>query len=317
MDNVSIIMPAYNAETLICHSIESVLNQTFRSWELIVVDDGSTDNTERIVNDYSSRDNRIKYFYISNQKQAIARNFGIQKAKYDYLAFLDSDDVWHPKKLESFAKIAKKLPQVDLFFSNMNVVKQHDFLDKNNSNSDIGDISFTVVNDGIKLGSMIYSNYISLSTVILKRTQYTIFYNDFVPAEDFELWLRLLKVRNISICYIKDVLTNYLDNPVSSTYKDRLVVNKILMAINNHITNFEINKLGLNNRIIEFQRIWLKKQLLTRFSKEFWDYYSSIGMSKNQFLLLLMKFTIIISEKSGIGYYGKKRILNFYGLNFK
>lgn len=97
---VSIVMPAFNEEILIVESIGSVINQTYQDWELIIVDDCSTDDTANVINEFSSKDKRIKYFKMDkNSGAALSRNLGVREAKGTYLAFLDSDDVWRPDKL--------------------------------------------------------------------------------------------------------------------------------------------------------------------------------------------------------------------------
>ena len=98
---VSIIMPTYNSHQWISYSIQSVLEQYYEQWELLIVDDGSTDNTKNIVKDFLN-DKRIKYHYQENYGPASARNYGISKALGKYLAFLDSDDLWKPNKLRNF-----------------------------------------------------------------------------------------------------------------------------------------------------------------------------------------------------------------------
>lgn len=96
---VSIIMPAYNAATFIQETIQSVINQTYQNWELLIVDDASTDNTIDKIR--SLEDHRIKLIPLAkNSGAAIARNTAIAQAKGEYLAFLDSDDLWVPDKLE-------------------------------------------------------------------------------------------------------------------------------------------------------------------------------------------------------------------------
>lgn len=97
---ISIVMPSYNTEKYISESINSVLAQTYTNWELIIVDDCSTDNTDEIIKPYLS-DERIKY--LKNEKNsgaAISRNYALREAKGKYVAFLDSDDTWEPEKLE-------------------------------------------------------------------------------------------------------------------------------------------------------------------------------------------------------------------------
>ncbi len=98
----TVIIPTYNRAHLIKRPIESVIAQTFPSWELIIVDDGSTDNSEQAVKSFS--DNRIRYIFQKNQERSAARNTGIQNAQGQYICFLDSDDYYLPNHLESFRK---------------------------------------------------------------------------------------------------------------------------------------------------------------------------------------------------------------------
>lgn len=105
-DLVSIIMPSYNTGKYIGKSIESVLNQTYQNWELIIVDDCSTDNTDKIVT--AINDTRIKYIKNTcNSGAAISRNRALREAKGRWIAFLDSDDLWMPKKLEKQIRFMK------------------------------------------------------------------------------------------------------------------------------------------------------------------------------------------------------------------
>jgi len=105
---VSVIMPTYNCGKYIEESIQSVINQTYKNWELIIVDDCSKDNTEKIVSSYSRKDNRIKYIkFNENYGAAIARNTAIKQANGKYIAFLDSDDIWKNNKLEKQIKFMK------------------------------------------------------------------------------------------------------------------------------------------------------------------------------------------------------------------
>ena len=98
---VSVIMPTYNCGKFIEETIKSVANQTYKNWELIIVDDCSKDNTEEIVNRYVERDSRIKYHRLeTNQGAAVARTKAMKMARGSYMAFLDSDDLWKNDKLE-------------------------------------------------------------------------------------------------------------------------------------------------------------------------------------------------------------------------
>lgn len=98
---VSIITPLYNGERFVAKTIESVLAQTYRDWEMIVVNDGSKDNGPAIVEEYCRKDSRIQLFSQPNGGSASARNNGIRRATGRYIALLDADDVWMPFFLES------------------------------------------------------------------------------------------------------------------------------------------------------------------------------------------------------------------------
>lgn len=112
----SIVMPAYNAGNFIEEAIQSVVSQTYKNWELIVVDDGSTDNTSIIIKNFQQIDSRIIYLFQENNKQAAARNYGIKQSKGDWIAFLDADDIWLPQKLEIQIKYIKKI-KADVFYT--------------------------------------------------------------------------------------------------------------------------------------------------------------------------------------------------------
>jgi glycosyltransferase involved in cell wall biosynthesis len=97
---VSVIIPAYNAAAFIRHTLVSVLSQTYRNIEVIVVDDGSQDQTSRIVNSIAARDDRVTLLRQPNKGVAAARNLGIEKSKGEYISPIDADDIWYPQKIE-------------------------------------------------------------------------------------------------------------------------------------------------------------------------------------------------------------------------
>jgi glycosyltransferase involved in cell wall biosynthesis len=109
MPRVSVIIPVRNRETLIQRAIHSVLNQTYRDFEIIVVDDGSTDNTASVAALLAEQDKRVRLLrHVSNRGAQAARNTGIRNAKGEWIAFLDSDDQWYPESLEVRLQLAVK-----------------------------------------------------------------------------------------------------------------------------------------------------------------------------------------------------------------
>lgn len=117
---VSIIIPAYNAQEYIGETIESVLAQSYKNWELLIIDDGSIDNTKIIIEYYLS-DSRIHYFFQSNIGVSVARNKGISHANGDFIAFLDSDDTWNTNNLDLKIQCLKYF-NVDFVFSDANII---------------------------------------------------------------------------------------------------------------------------------------------------------------------------------------------------
>lgn len=105
MSKISIIVPVYNTEGYLCKCIDSILNQTYKFFELILVDDGSTDNSLNICKEYEEKDKRIKVFHKENGGQGSARNLGIDKAEGEYIGFVDSDDFIHPRYYEILKKL--------------------------------------------------------------------------------------------------------------------------------------------------------------------------------------------------------------------
>jgi teichuronic acid biosynthesis glycosyltransferase TuaG len=107
-DLVSILTPTYNTEKFIKATIESAQNQTYKNWEMILVDDASTDNTVAIIEEFVKRDSRIKLFKLpENRGNGFARNAALEKATGKYIAYLDADDLWFPEKLEKQIQFLK------------------------------------------------------------------------------------------------------------------------------------------------------------------------------------------------------------------
>ena len=114
--NISVVIPLYNKENRIFHTVNSVLNQTFKDFELIIVDDGSTDKSIEIVQ--IIHDSRIRLIQKENGGPSSARNCGVREAKYDWIIFLDADDEMVHDSLDHFVKLVLANPKVNIFVSN-------------------------------------------------------------------------------------------------------------------------------------------------------------------------------------------------------
>lgn len=189
---VSVIVPAYNAEDYIGETIQSVLEQSYGKWELLLVDDGSTDRTKEIIQKYLN-DPRIKYFYKKNGGQGSARNLGIQKAKGIFLAFLDADDLWDVDKLKTQIKFLSQENDVVLVFSKLRRI------DKNGKyqNTDIG--SGTGVYRGFRALFLLAAGTITIPNSSVMATRESIVMagcfsekDKIRNIEDYDLWFRML-----------------------------------------------------------------------------------------------------------------------------
>lgn len=181
---VSIITPCYNAAYYIAETIESVLSQTYQVWEMIIVDDGSTDNSAEIIQSYCKKDKRIKYLRTDapSGSPSLPRNVGINKAKGKYIAFLDADDVWMPEKLELEIDFAEK-NQYNLVYS---FYEKMDWAGVRNDR---------VVKTKLKstYRSLLQSNSIPCLTSFVSREAIGDTRFKQIPQEDFCFWLDILK----------------------------------------------------------------------------------------------------------------------------
>ncbi|MHB1049229.1 MAG: glycosyltransferase family 2 protein [Bacteroidota bacterium] len=129
---VSVILCTYNRAALLPRAISSVLRQTYADWELIIIDDGSTDSTRSVVRKFIKDEKRIRYFYQKNKGLAGARNEGMRKAMGDFLTFLDSDDAYHPEHLHRRVLFLQRHADVDFLHGGMRLVgpkKKHYVVD--------------------------------------------------------------------------------------------------------------------------------------------------------------------------------------------
>lgn len=121
---VSVIIPSYNRAKYLKYTLDSVQRQTFKDFECIIVNDGSTDNTEEIASKVLLTDNRFKYIYQNNSGVSAARNSGIAESKGEYLAFLDSDDIWEPQMLQETVKVLNTHPDLSVVYGACDLIDQ-------------------------------------------------------------------------------------------------------------------------------------------------------------------------------------------------
>lgn len=177
---VSVVIPCFNSKYTVIRALNSVINQTYKNYEIIIVDDGSSDNSKEIVERFLiSQKIRYKYFYQKNAGPSSARNNGVKNAIGEYIAFLDSDDSWHPKKLEIQMKIIEE--------GNLNFLgSTYSYSDLTNQNIDNIEIK------KINFKKLFLSNKFSTPGVIIKKSFFEElggFDISMKYAEDYDLWL--------------------------------------------------------------------------------------------------------------------------------
>lgn len=134
---VSVIMPTFNRAKYLKRAIDSVLKQSYKDWELIVVDDGSNDNTFEIVNEYIFRFEKIRYMKHSNKRPALSTNIGMLAACGEYFAFLGSDDEWKPEFLKQRVDLILNQPEIDFIHGGVEIVGHPYVKDKNDLTREI------------------------------------------------------------------------------------------------------------------------------------------------------------------------------------
>ena len=182
---VSIITPSYNSAKFIAETIQSVQNQTYQNWEMIIVDDGSSDETESVVLSILQNDNRIQFHKLSqNSGPAVARNIGIEKASGDYMTFIDADDIWFPTFIENNIKTIQETGIPFVFSSYKRANVQLEFV-----------YSDFIVPHKVSYTDILKSNSISCLTAFLDIKKLGKKYMPLIrKRQDMGLWLNYLKV---------------------------------------------------------------------------------------------------------------------------
>ena len=234
---VSIVIPTYNHAEFIIKALKSVIDQTYKNWEAIIIDNESVDETYKIIN--SLNDSRIKYFKISNDGViAKSRNLGIKEAKGDWIAFLDSDDWWTKDKLEvCFGKISENVDFI--YHAHEYVFKSKSFFKKKIIKG--RQLKKPILND-LLVGTITKGTQISNSSVIVRKNILNKIggLNEnkiLVGSDDYDTWLRIAQITD-QFLYVNKKLSYYLFHDNNTSNKDmsipqRLVVKDFMHLFNN------------------------------------------------------------------------------------
>jgi glycosyltransferase involved in cell wall biosynthesis len=183
MPKISVVTPTFNRSSFLKKAIESVLAQTFKDFELVIVDDGSTDNTQEEIECYRV-DSRVNYLYQANRGQSHARNLALEQATGDFIAFLDSDDSWSLDKLDKQLAVFQKNPEVDIVHGDEAIIDEHGaVITLNNMKR----------HSGLITPQLLADNSVSITTALVRRRCFDEmggFDTTVGVADDYELWLR-------------------------------------------------------------------------------------------------------------------------------
>lgn len=217
---ISIIMPTYNRESFLPVAIESVIAQSYKEFELIVVDDGSTDNSRELINTYAETDSRIKYLYQENQRQSVARNYALSIARGEFICFLDSDNYWPVDKLEKSIQAFKQYPEADIIYGDCITIDEHgNELHRHNMRRYSGRVAALLLKD----------NFVSMNTTMTRRKCFDEMggmSGKRRVADDYDLWLKFSA--RFYFQYIPEFLAYYrvMENQISSNKKLRFETNE-------------------------------------------------------------------------------------------
>ncbi|MDC0546330.1 glycosyltransferase [Gammaproteobacteria bacterium] len=286
---ISVIMPTFNREVLLKRAIDSVLMQSITSFELLIVDNFSTDNTEEMISSYNDR--RILYFKNRNNGViANSRNYGIKLAKGNYVAFLDSDDWWEPNKLEkSLSKLNKF--DADLVYHDC-YIRGKDINKKTHCRQLDNPAYYDLVLNG---------NTLVTSSVVIKKESFKdIYFSESTLKagwEDYDLWIKLAK-KGLKFLHINQPLANYWMGEDNFDNPERVLIN--ISAMEESI--FEDFKLEMDKKPwwpnytqgIAHSNLLQRRESIKNFSK--------VLFLSSPFLFKLKAFVKILREISRINH---------------
>lgn len=220
---ITVIIPSYNSAHMVSYTLHSVLASTTTDYEIIVVNDGSSDDTTEVITPFL-HDKRIRYIEQENKGLSGARNTGITHAKGKYLVFLDSDDIILPKKLQVQSHYLDQHPDIDIVFSDSQWFVEDDF-------NDTRPVAFPVYTGNV-LSQLLFGNFMHVNSVMVrteKVREIGCFDENFKELEDWDLWLRL-SINGSLFGYTQGILSKVRIRKGSMT-SNQMKMNKAMVRV--------------------------------------------------------------------------------------
>jgi glycosyltransferase involved in cell wall biosynthesis len=232
---VSVVIPTYNHAHFLVAALQSVIDQTYSNWEAIVVDNHSTDNTDTVVQNFNNP--RISLLKIHNDGViAASRNMGIQNAKGEWIAFLDSDDLWYPEKLQIVMDQVKATPSIDIFTTDEMLV--------NELTGEKSALHYGPSSPNFYKQLLVTGNCLSPSATLVRReflTSGDILFREkkeFVTAEDYDFWLLLARA-DAKFKFIRSIQGEYRIHANNHSGKIEKHEQSIGEVIKDHVFNLQ------------------------------------------------------------------------------
>jgi len=215
----SIIIPLFNKENFIKNTLKSVLNQSFIDFEVIIINDGSTDKSEEKILEFN--DVRIQYFYKENGGVSAARNFGIEKAKSNYITFIDADDYWYPNFLQEMFENSNRFPELKVFSAVIEVETSKKVIPSSYSIVKTGDCEIVNYFDASLKETVICTSCAVFHKSVFEKTGN--FDINLKSGEDTDMWIRI--GLNYPILFSWKILARYVYDPKSLTKNHKTTIN--------------------------------------------------------------------------------------------
>lgn len=199
----SVVITVFNKEMFIQNTLNSVLNQTFTDFEIVIVNDGSTDTTETVI--LTNNDPRIRYFKKENEGAAAARNFGIKTASNDYICLLDGDDFWFPTYLEEMFQIIIKRQEANIFCCAVEAEYENKILPNNYTNISNKEVQLVNYFDTSLKNTILTSSSVIIRKDVFKKVGY--FDTTIKSGQDTDFWVRI--GLHYSIVFLNKILVRY------------------------------------------------------------------------------------------------------------